>query len=173
AASWDGPLAPGASVLCIGTLSLSAPQTHADRAAVHAVATVTLTGGEVVTTPLSDTDDFHAATPTESGVDLTKRDEASGAEADTVDEALIVPADTRRVVEMPMRNTGVVPLWRVEVSDITQAGPALANLQCTFPNGDVVHADADGVIRWAASFEEPDVVWLPGVEFLCIGELTI
>lgn len=171
--TWAGPLAPGASFACTGQLNLTAPETHSDRASVTADAVVTLPGGEVVTVPVTDTDDFHAATPNEFGVDITKRDLSSTAEANSIEDALIVPADTTRVIEIPVRNTGTVPLYRVILGDVTETGPSLENLTCTFPNGDVVEADENGVVRWEASISGADVLWNPGVEFLCTGELTI
>ncbi|WP_162893155.1 SdrD B-like domain-containing protein [Microbacterium halotolerans] len=170
---WAGPFEPGDSFRCTGMLELSAPQTHADRATVDADAVVELPDGETVTTPLSDTDDFHVQTPTDSGVDITKRDQASGEEADTTDDALFVPAGETRTIEMPVRNTGVVPLHRVEVGDVTDAGPNVTNLQCTFPDGETVSADADGIVRWEASFGDPGATWDPGVEFGCTAELTV
>lgn len=60
ATTWAGPLLPGASFTCAGTLTLAAGEEHADTASVTADALVTGVDGKTATVTVRDSDAYHA-----------------------------------------------------------------------------------------------------------------
>ncbi|HWL45501.1 MAG TPA: SdrD B-like domain-containing protein [Ilumatobacter sp.] len=173
--TWAGPLLPGDSFRCNGTLTLQAGQTHANSASVTALPADPLTGEPVPgTATVGDEDRYHAATSYTPALEITKRDQASGAEADTAGQAVVFQPGETRTVEIPVTNSGNAPLTRVTVTDTLIAGPPMTDLSCTFPDGSVVAASNAGAVVWAASHAGNNPAqWLPGVTFTCTGELTM
>ncbi|UOR02119.1 hypothetical protein MUN77_01955 [Leucobacter allii] len=177
--SWAGPFQPGDSFTCTGTLTMGAAELHHDIASVTGQPVDET--GEPVGERIGDEDPYWALTPekpvtpgTEKpGVDITKRQAKTGDEADTTQTAITAKAGERVIVEMPVKNSGDVPLTRVAVTDRTDDGPAMAEFRCTFPDGTKVDA-VDGEVRWAATFADPATAqWDPGVTFICTGVVTL
>ena len=172
---WNGGLfKPGDSFPCTGTIDLEAGQVHADRIKVVGEQFNPLTNQPVAgVAPVTDADKYYAKTGYVSKIVITKKDKATGNEADTKGTALrFRPGQTRKIV-MPATNLGTSPIRRVEVSDKTLSGAKVTDFRCTFPDGRTVKANRKGVVRWAASFGPNAKTWKPGVTFTCAAKLTM
>lgn len=172
--SWVGIFQPGDSFPCTGSINLTAGQNHADEASVVADQVDPVSGLKVEGAPsVSDADRYYAKTGFKSEIVITKRDKATGYEADTADTAMQLRSRKARVIQMPVTNVGTSPVTNVQVSDKTLKGPKVTNLRCTFPDGSRVKANKLGVVRWKASFGANPKVWNPGVTFYCNAKLRM
>ncbi|WP_418061183.1 SdrD B-like domain-containing protein [Pimelobacter simplex] len=172
--TWAGMFLPGDSFPCTGTIDLEAGEVHADRIKVVGEQFNPLTNQPVAgVAPVTDADKYYAKTGYTSKIVITKKDKATGAEADTKGTALrFRPGQTRKIV-MPATNLGTSPIRRVQVSDRTLSGAKVTDFRCTFPDGKTVKANRKGVVRWAASFGANPKTWKPGVTFKCTAKLTM
>jgi len=72
-------------------------------------------------------------------------------------------------VRWVVTNTGATWLTDVVLTDVTDAGPSLTNLSCTFPDGTTATA-VDGRITWV---NPRGVLFAPGASFFCEGTLEL
>lgn len=171
---WVGVFKPGASFPCAGSINLTAGDKHADEASVKAVQVDPVNGQPVPgVPPVTDADRYYAKTGFKSEIIITKRDKASGTEADTKAEAMMFQRGKARQIDMPATNVGTSPISQVEISDKTLKGPKIKNFRCTFPDGSQAKANKKGVVRWNASFGSNPKTWRPGVTIHCTAKLTL
>ncbi|HEY4377606.1 MAG TPA: DUF5979 domain-containing protein, partial [Acidimicrobiales bacterium] len=162
--TWAGPFKPGASFPCSASLTLAAAQAHADTASVTAASSFN------PQQTVGDEDQYNAIS---SGVAIDKISHADGAEADTLATGVYVASGGSVAIDMPAKNIGETPLHDIVVTDTTKSGPAMTDFACTFPDGSAGTVQADGSIRWDASFGAQPALWQPGVTFTCTGTLTM
>lgn len=172
--TWEGIFEPGDSFSCQGTINLEAGQEHADRISVAGHQFNPITGEPVPgVDPVRDADEYHAETGYQPAIVITKRDKATGTEADTPGQAMKFKPGSTRTIQMPATNVGTAPVRHVRVSDKTLRGAKVTNFACTFPNGVRVKADKRGVVTWRASFGKNPKTWKPGVTFYCSAKLKM
>ncbi|MGW8484554.1 SdrD B-like domain-containing protein [Microbacterium sp. NPDC055903] len=169
---WAGPFEPGDAFSCTALLELGAAEIHHDIASV--VGQPVNSAGEDFGEQIGDEDGYWAVTPDAPvpSVSITKREAVSGEEADTAEDAYVAQADRTTVVEIPVVNDGATALTQVVIRDVTDAGPAMTDLTCIFPDGTTGEA-ADGEVRWAATFGEAPTEWQPGETIDCAGGVTL
>ncbi|MBB5790277.1 SdrD B-like domain-containing protein [Jiangella mangrovi] len=200
---WAGPLAPSASFLCTGPLTLPADTQHDDTVAVTGTVVEPLfddegqpivdengvpeyatedDGSPIASEIVVDDDDpFHAQTP---DISIVKGDGDASTntianDANTMDDGqAYAPGETRDVV-INLENTGFVPLYNVTVTDALTAGDTtVLGLSCVFPGRtEPTDGTLDGTtwtVYWTDTFAVDDpVAWQPGETFSCTATLTL
>lgn len=198
---WAGPLAPGASFLCQGPLTLPENTLHTDTVDVVGTVVRPLLGedgtpvldgngvpryvtdaaGQPVPSDLVVTDDdpFNAQTVS---VTIVKGDGANGQivnDADTTATGAVYASEgeTRQVLSIAT-NPSKAPLHNVTITDVTTAGTPPLAMSCTFPDG----SSADGTwdqasmtwtVPWAATFAPGTATWDPAGTIGCTSTLTL
>ncbi|HEX2577859.1 MAG TPA: SdrD B-like domain-containing protein [Aquihabitans sp.] len=175
---WEGPLDPGETFDCTGSLTLAPGETHQDSGSAEGTPVNPKT--TVPEAPIDDEDRFTGTTPPKptGGVDVEKFDEGFGTpdaySADEVNAALALDADTpanavaftageARKVIIAISNDGDEDLIDLEVSDATTSGTGqIEGLSCDF--------SALGGPGTGASWEGP---LSPGEHVYCSGTLTL
>jgi hypothetical protein len=199
--AWAGPLAPGASFLCTGPLTLPENTRHADTVDVTGVVVqpsfdaddrpildgdgvpeYAIDGnGDPVASDVTvgDDDDFHATTTSVRIVKGDGHDDTIVDDADTTGTGTVYDAtgETRTIVSVAT-NPSQTALHDVALTDVTTAGTAPTGMACAFPDGS--HADGDydagtktWTIRWDATFAPGAATWAPGDEIVCTSQLSL
>ncbi|MGH4035863.1 SpaA isopeptide-forming pilin-related protein [Actinomycetota bacterium Odt1-20B] len=84
-----------------------------------------------------------------------KKDEDTDSDANTEDDAVILPDTKEKVLKMDNVNNGTEPLIKIKNGDIVIKGDAkIKDLKCTWPDGTTSTDPAGKEVRWEASFKE-------------------
>jgi len=198
---WAGPLAPGASFICAGPLTMPENARHADTVDVAGVVVQPSFDGngqpildgdgvpEYATdgsgnpipgdVTVYDDDEFHATTTSVRIVKGDGHDDTVVNDADTTETGAVYAAsgETRTIVSVAT-NPSQTPLHDVALSDVTTAGPAPLAMSCAFPDGSQAAGSYDAgtatwTIRWEATFAPGTATWMPGDEIVCHSSLTL
>lgn len=172
--AWEGPFIRSTSFPCTAELpALGTERQHVDTARVDAV-------GFTTRTPVFDEDvwqafaerpdiDIEKFSGTWDGVVFDGLEPALDATGQPVPQpsddfdtgALAVDAGEPVIVYFVVTNTGTVPLDNIDVADVTDAGPDLTNLRCTFP-------DSSTGTTWVGPFAPQDsfpcTATMPGLD---------